>query len=41
MKGDLHLKKNSDGSYVEANGLDIIAYKDYGWDPVDLGLSDQ
>ena len=24
--------------YVEANGLNITAYKDYGWDPVDLGL---
>ena len=25
-------------AYVEANGLDVTKYKDYGWDPVDLPL---
>ena len=23
-------------AYAEANGLDITAYQDYGWDPVEL-----
>ncbi len=36
LKANQQIRTRFIRAYVEANGLDITAYRDYGWDPVEL-----